>query len=143
MTKRGRKSAAELAVVPVLISTRRPPPPEHLGAKESQVWRDMVAAAPPGWFDRAHQPTLGAYCRHVVAADRLAVLIDSFKDEWIKEARGLQRLDRLLAMRERESRAIILCARTMRLTHQAQMHPRTAARSVANAPSGPRPWDPS
>lgn len=141
MTKRGRKSAAELAVVPVSIDARRPPPPEQFGAKEAQVWRDTVAAAPAGWFHRAHEPMLAAYCRHVVAADRLALLVDSFKDEWIKEDGGLQRLDKLLVMRERESRAIILCARTMRLTHQAQMHPRSAGRASASATDRPKPWD--
>jgi hypothetical protein len=30
----------------------------------------------------------------------------------------------------------------LRLTPQAQMHPRSAGRAVSNMPSGPRPWDP-
>ena len=50
---------------------------------------------------------------------------------------GLERLDRLLAIAERETRAITACARALRLTPQAQMHPRTAGRAVSNVPSGP------
>jgi hypothetical protein len=84
---------------------------------------------------------LDAFCRHVVSADRLTSLVEAFNDDWVRETGGLQRLDKLLAMRERESRAVVMCARSMRLTQQAQMHPRSAGRALANSPGGPRPWD--
>ena len=141
MRKRGPKSAASLAVVPVVLEPRKPPPPDNLKGKAAQVWRDTVETMPGGWFDRYHEPMLSAYCRHVVCAERLTAFVEAFDDGWLMEEGGIQRLDKLLAMRERESRAVVMCARSMRLTQQAQMHPRTAARAIANTPSGPRPWD--
>jgi len=68
--------------------------------------------------------------------------ISQFELEWTMVDGGLERLDRLLAVAERETRAMTACARALRLTPQAQMHPRTAGRAVSNLPSGPRPWDP-
>lgn len=139
--KRGRKSAASLAVVPVSLEARRPPPPEHLDPKAADVWRNTVSTMPGGWFDRAQEPILSAYCRHVVSASRLTCLVDGFEDDWLREDGGLQRLDKLMSMRERESRAVVMCARAMRLTQQAQMHPRSAGRAVVGTGSDRRPWD--
>lgn len=141
MTKRGPKSAAARATASVSPEPRRPPPPGDLKGKERQIWQDTVATMPCDWFDPVHEPMLKAFCRHVVSADRLTSLVGAFKDDWLREEGGLQRLDKLLAMRERESRALVMCARSMRLTKQSQMHPRSAGRSVANSPVGPRPWD--
>jgi hypothetical protein len=42
---------------------------------------------------------------------------------------------------DRESRAVLACARALRLTPQSQMHARTAGRQIAAVPDGPRPWD--
>jgi hypothetical protein len=53
----------------------------------------------------------------------------------------LQRYDRLLGMAERESRAITACARSMRITHQAQIQPRGAGRATIKEVTGPRPWE--
>ena len=72
----------------------------------------------------------------------LELQIARLEPEWTRLESGLERLDRLLAVAERETRAITACARALRLTPQAQMHPRTAGRAVSNVPSGPMPWDP-
>jgi formate-dependent phosphoribosylglycinamide formyltransferase (GAR transformylase) len=97
---------------------------------------------PSGWFSRAQYPILAAYCRHTVRATHLAQLIARFEPDWITVEGGLQRLDKLLAMAERETRAITACARSMRLTQQAQIQPRGAGRAVANSSrDGNRPWD--
>ena len=50
MNSRGRKSSAELAVVPVALDARRPPPPDDLTEAQAHAWRDTVSAMPPGWF---------------------------------------------------------------------------------------------
>jgi hypothetical protein len=68
--------------------------------------------------------------------------IARFDTDWVGIDGGLERLDRLRAIAERETRAITACARALRLTPQAQMHPRTAGRAVSNLPHGPRRWDP-
>lgn len=141
MRKRGPKSGAELATTPVLIEARRPPPPADLAELEAEVWRDTVGTMPAGWFCKSQYPILIAYCRHTVRAAQLAGLVAAFEPKWIKADGGLERLDKLLAMAERETRALTACARSMRLTHQAQIQPRGAGRALANSGDGERPWD--
>src|SRR3954470_8039061 len=117
MRQRGRKSSAEMSIQPGLsvIETRRSPPPRELTEAEATVWRETVGCVPAGWFTRATFPLLKAYCRHTARAEMLAELVNSFRPEWIAEEGGMQRLDKLLAMAERESRALTACARSMRL----------------------------
>ena len=56
---------------------------------------------------------------------------------------GLERFDRLLAMADRETKAVVATARALRLTPQAIVHPRTAGRRVNDWPADARrPWDP-
>jgi len=143
MRKRGRISSAELATVVIDTGRHMPssPPPELTDA-QATVWRDVVGSLPGDWVTRAAHPILISYCRHVCRAQVLEKQISQFELEWTMADGGLERLDRLLAVAERETRAMTACARALRLTPQAQMHPRTAGRAVSNLPSGPRPWDP-
>ena len=142
MAKRGRKSAAELALtdVPIVDVSRHmpPPPPSELSDAQAQVWRD--AASSITWLARGAHGILIEYCRHVCRSRLLEVQIAHFQQEWIATAGGLERLDRLLAMAEREGKAAIACARALRLTPQAQMHPRVAGRRVADESPYPSPW---
>ena len=69
------------------------------------------------------------------AADR------RFEMEWTKVEGGLERLDRLFSMADRETRAITACARALRLTPQSQIDPAKAGRAINNILEGPRPWD--
>ena len=140
MGARGPKSTHELALRAIPLSARKLPPPEGLDEAEAAVWRDTVATMPLGWFNRSHQPLLSAYCRHTVRADRLGQMISNFEPVWLKAEGGLQRLDKLLAMSEREGRAIAATARAMRLTHQSQILPRGAGRANAQPAIDP-PWE--
>ena len=58
MAKRGRKSAAELAMtdmVMVDVSRRMPPsPPSELTEAQAQVWRDAVSCMPGDWLRVGH-----------------------------------------------------------------------------------------
>ena len=137
MRKRGRKSAAELSIVAASVDGYRPEPPADLRDAEVQIWREIVATLPGGWCTRANQPLLTAYCRHVATSDRLAKLVESAANS--DEPDSIKRWDKLLGMRERESKTALSLARAMRLTQQAQMHPRTAGRAIPD--SGPKLWD--
>jgi hypothetical protein len=138
--KRGRRSANDLGTVIIDASRTTPPsPPAELTDAQAAVWRDTVIAA--NWLSRAAHPILIAYCRHVCRARLLEMQIAKFEMRWTRAHGGLERLDRLLAMAERETRAATACARALRITPQAQMHPRTAGRAVENLPNGPMPWD--
>ncbi len=144
MAKRGRKSAADLALIdmPVVdVSRRMPPsPPSELTEAQAQVWRDAVSCMPGDWLRRGAHAVLIEYCRHVCRSRLLEVQIAHFQQEWIAADGGLERLDRLLAMAERESKAAIACARALRRTPQAQMHPRVAGRRLAEVSPYPSPW---
>lgn len=102
---------------------------------------DTVGTMPLGWFSRAQYPLLIAYCRHGARAEAMARQIDGFDPEGLKEDGGLERLNKLLAMAERETRALTACARSMRLTQQSQIQPRSAGRATVGDHSGPKPWD--
>ena len=144
MAKRGRKSAAELALtdMPMVDVSRRmpPPPPSELSDAQAQVWRDAASCMSGDWLRRGAHAVLIEYCRHVCRSRLLEVQIAHFQQEWIAADGGLERLDRLLAMAERESKAAIACARALRLTPQAQMHPRVAGRRLAEVSPYPSPW---
>src|SRR6476661_6952616 len=107
MRKRGRISSAELATVVVDAGRCMPasPPPELTDA-QATIWRDVVGSLPNGWFTRAAHPILIAFCRHVCHARLLEVQIARFEPEWMRVDGGLERFDRLLAIAERETRAM-------------------------------------
>jgi hypothetical protein len=134
-----RKSAASLAVV-VGITEHRPDPPEGLTEEQATLWRGIVKRMPSGWFQIEQQGLLAAYCQHASAARMLALFIDSFKREWLPDPDGLARFDKLLAMRERETRALASIATRLRLTPQSRYRPEKAATSTANT-TVQKPWD--
>lgn len=143
MAKRGRKSASGLSTVIVDVGRQAmpSPPPSELTDAQADVWRDVVGSLPAVWFKRATYPILIAYCRHACRARLLELQVAQFEPEWTRAEGGLERLDKLLALCERETRAMIACARALRLTPQAQMHARTAGRAIDNLPVGPPPWE--
>ena len=141
MRQRGRRSA-EMSTLIVDPSRWTPPaPPFELTDAQAHIWRDVVGSLPGNWLTRAAHPILIAYCRHTCRSRLLEIQIAQFELEWTRIEGGLERFDNLLAASERETRAMIACARALRLTPQAQMHPRTAGRAISNLPQGPRPWE--
>ena len=143
--KRGRKSAAEVEMGSLVVDVSRQlplPPPAELTDAQAAVWRDAAASMSGGnWLTRGAAPILVEYSRHVCRARLLERMISDFQPEWLKVDGGVERLDRLLAMAERETRAATACARALRLTPQSQIGPRTAGRRTDALPTGPRPWD--
>jgi hypothetical protein len=135
MGSRGRKSADSLAIIqnPLEI-VQRPDAPYDLTDEQVDEWRAVVASLPADWFQRGNHQLLSQYCRHVVAARRVAQLIE--------QNCGGKDIDRkefleLLKQQESESRAISALLRSMRLTQQSVMRAETAKRpaKVKN------PWD--
>jgi hypothetical protein len=87
-----------------------------------------------GWFPRETHGALEALCRHTCRSRVLAAQVTKVEKSCLKTEEGLRVLDRLLAMLERETRAITALLRTMRLTQQARID----ARSAGRARSGPQ-----
>ena len=96
-----RKSAAALSVLPP-PRTRRPEPPDELSEEEAVEWKAVVHRLPPEWFPKETHQVLVAYCRHVVRGRMVARWIKSFRDEYLRMEGGVDRIDKLFAMGERE-----------------------------------------
>lgn len=77
---------------------------------------------------------LAAYCRHACRSRWLAGQIDAYADKLVSKQGGVQILDKMLAMAERESRVVLAHARSLRLTNQSRYDARAAGRTAA--PSG-------
>jgi hypothetical protein len=139
-TQRGRKSAASLAVVRPFFQEHRPAPPAELTPEQAEEWVAIVNAMPADWFDHAPE-LLVAHVRHVCTARLLAAQINAFDPAWLASDEGLKRYDKLLAMRERETKSMMSLATKMRLTQQSRYRADRAAVAVKNAPTGRRPWE--
>jgi hypothetical protein len=132
---RGRKSAASLAVISSsgIETIERPRPPSELNDEQSFEWNAVVNRLPADWFGRETQGLLAQYCRHVVAARRVASLIASAEAD---PECSIKDYDRLLKMQEREGRAISSLATKMRLSQQT-----TYDKSRKKPTSARKPWE--
>ena len=153
--KPGPKSAAELSVAPVIDvrhAKERPVPLEGLSEPERAIWQRITAAMPANWFNREHLDLLARYCQHQARAHTFSRMASHFKPSEIGETITLDDLDRICRMAERESRAALALARSMRFTHQSQLHTETAARKrnqqagyipdEFNGGEPRKPWEP-
>ena len=150
MGSRGRTSAAELSVISGggVETIRRPDAPTDLTDEEAEVWRKVTNRLPADWFPAETLPMLSQYCRHSVAATRVASMIEQLDKEiaqTIKDGTSAgeavlgtaKMLDRLLKMQERESRCIASLATKMRISQQT-----TYDKSRKKPGQGPRkPWE--
>lgn len=130
VTKRGRVSAADLAIVPVtpLGAVPRQKPPHDLTDEQVEVWQGVVNDQPADWFSPSTVPLLTQYCRHVVSARQIGELAE-------RAAAGmdLATLDKLLQMQARESAAIAMLATKMRIAQQSMTNHRGNKKQAATA----------
>jgi len=75
--QRGRRSAAALTVVPLGEAVPRQRAPAELTRDEARVWDGIVSAEPADWFSGSTRPILAQYCRHIIAARRVAGMIET------------------------------------------------------------------
>ena len=137
---RGRKSAAALSIVAAGLD-RRPSAPPELSAAQKAVWDRTVSDEATDVFKTAAlQQLLKDYCRHVATADFISEEIDSVPPEFLRSMDELKRLNRLLSMRDRETKATADKATKLRLTNQSRYTPR-AASTAAQSAGAPRPWE--
>ena len=135
--KRGRPSAASqaLATMPApLERVARQKPPHDLTDEEVEVWSAVVDTEPADWFSPSTVPLLAQYCRHVVAAKRIAELIEratSDKDLAVSD------YARLLKMQREESKVIASMATKMRISQQGTTNHR--GNKVSKAAR--KPWE--
>lgn len=138
MAKRGRQSAASLSVVQA-VPGQRPVAPKELDREQKAVWEAVVQTKPADWFTDDTLPLLVAYCKHVVTARKLGGVIDKFDVGLLEDPEHVKRYDKLLAMRERETRAVTALARSMRLTQQSRYDAKRA-NTEAGSTRARKPW---
>lgn len=133
---RGRVSAAALELVQpgaAVCAVERPRPPAELSDEQAVEWRTVVNRLPADWFPAETHGLLTQYCRHVVAARRVAHLVSQAEsgDEF-----DVREYDLLLKMQEREGRALSSLATRMRISQQA-----TYDEKKKKPAGGKRPWE--
>lgn len=140
MAERGRRSAASLSVVAGAIDGR-PPVPADLTKDQADIWERTVANEATDVFKTAAlQQLLKEYCRHVVSAKKLAVMIEATENLPQMSADDLADYDKLLKMRDRETKAIADKATKLRLTNQARYTPQAAATAAKKSGDQLKPW---
>ena len=131
----------EVTVGPVVVVERQRPPAE-LTDEEVEIWAAVVDCEPSDKFSPATAPMLAQYCRHVVQAKRIAVLIERATSDIDPETKqptlSIEDYDRLLKIQERETRAISSLATRMRISQQATTNHRGNKKPIA----AKKPWEP-
>jgi len=72
MRTRGRRSAAELAVIPIRPRDHRLRPPDDLGADEAALFRELVASCRADHFVAADAHLLACYAQALLISRRSA-----------------------------------------------------------------------
>lgn len=136
MAKRGRKSAAALSVAATVTveTVERPDAPYDLTDEQADEWWAVVNRMPADWFPRETHGMLAQYCRHIVAARRVAQLVKQAESE---ASLDVENYDRLLKMQEREGRAISSLATRMRISQQATIRAEQARKPTQVK----KPWE--
>lgn len=137
MANRGRVSAAQIEAGGAVALIKRPDAPLDLTPDETSEWQGLVDAMPADWFTRETHALLKQYCRHAIAAQRVAQLIDL---EMSREELDVVALDKLLSMQARETGALKAMAASMRVSQQASYTAQRAGTQKGNR-SVKRPWE--
>ncbi len=134
MTKPGRPSAASLETIPSRVEiVDRQRPPHDLTDEEVEVWAAVASTEPADWFSPSTAPLLAQYCRHVISARRIALLIERATGD---PDLSVVDYDRLLKIQQRESAIIRSLATTMRISQQATTNHRGNKKPSASR----KPW---
>jgi hypothetical protein len=66
--------------------------------------------------------------------------VRAFDPAWLRMDDGLERFDRLSKLLDRETRAVLACARALRLTPQSRIRPDAAGSRAARRLPKQLPW---
>lgn len=133
-----RRSTASLSVVAGSIDGR-PPAPRDLTDGQREIWDSTVANEAAETFKTAAlQQLLKEYCRHVETAARLSAQVDRATDAGSNME--MDELDKLLRMRDRETKALADKATKLRLTNQSRYTPGAAGTAAKKSGAERKPW---
>jgi hypothetical protein len=87
-----------LVVPTALEAIPRQRAPRELSQEQADIWNAVVAAEPADWFSASTRPILVQYCRHIVAARRVARMLATLDlDIDVKSADQSERLAVILS----------------------------------------------
>ena len=138
MKQRGRKSAAELAVVTPFRARLLEPSPD-LSPDEASIWGKVVATKPGEWWDAGSLPLLSQYCRASVQADLIGELVRKVGDAMLTDPDELGRYKELRKIQATLSSELSALATKMRLTQQSRYNAKNSDTSARKA-NGRKPW---
>lgn len=139
METRGRKSVAELSVVPVLPG-QRPDPPADLSDAEARCWRTVVLTKPAEWWKADTEMLLKAYCRAAIQHDVISAAINAIPARRLRNRDGWAMYERMRRSQVAASGEVAQLATKMRLTQQSRYTAQSAATADRKATSR-RPWE--
>ena len=135
---RGRRSPAELAVVPVLVpGAGRPEPPADLDPLEQKVWREVIAALPPHWVDPAGQLILRRLAAQAAIAERLEMRLRQLRAE---DQDSGEEASTLAVEHDLAAKAVANLLAQLRATPRSRTVPRAAGSRIEQIPQW-RPWE--
>jgi thiamine pyrophosphate-dependent acetolactate synthase large subunit-like protein len=120
---------------------RRPAPPPDLTADQAEIWQQTVGSETSDFFKTAALcELLKNYCRHTATVVEIDHQIASLPAKAMLHKDFGKVFERLLKMRERETKAAADKATKLRLTNQSRYTPQ-AASTAAKRSGGKQPWD--
>lgn len=120
----------------------RPDPPEDLTEPQAKVWRATCASEAADFFRTdALRELLKDYCRHKVSGADLSAQINLYDADCPMVPDVVGALDKLLKMRDRETKAAADKATKLRLTNQSRYTPQAASTAAKNATTNKKPWE--
>ena len=138
MGARGKRSAADLAVVTV-IGSERPAPWPALTEAEATYWRNVVDSLPADWFRPSDLPQLAAYCKAAAQQDAAhARLAD--EDAVEMNAAGTRVPNPNFRIIAACTQQMAQLAGKLRLCPSARYDEKKAARAGKDAPAA-KPWE--
>jgi len=99
-------------------------PPAELTDEEVEVWVAVTSSVEADWFNPGNAPLLAQYCRHVIAAKRIAELIE-------RNSNDVGTFLELLKAQREQTSALKTLAASMRIAQQSTRTYRGNARTIS------------
>lgn len=132
-----RRSAASLAVVPILPGRGRPEPPADLDLLEQRVWREVVDALPGHWLDAAGQLVLRRLVAQAAVSERQEVRLRQLRAQ---DQDGTEDAAELVIAHGAVAKTVAHLLGQLRATPRSRMVSRAAGSRLEGVPES-RPWE--
>jgi hypothetical protein len=115
-----RKGMTKLSTAPPVELDRRLRAPEDLTPEQAHLWDAITATKPGDWFQADCAALLAAYVRHTVSARVIDEKIDSMESSGFEDAEQFMLYEKLLNMREKQTKVLLSTATKLRLAPQSR-----------------------